>query len=146
MSDVDEFVATAVKAAKDADAALHDGDPEPRIALWGRREPVTVFGAIGVIVSGWDECESLFRALAGRFSDGRRFDVEVVAVDVCGDMAYTAAIEDSVVSFDGSGPRHNRLRVTQIYRRENGEWKLVHRHGDHVAGFPRDLDPTEVPA
>jgi ketosteroid isomerase-like protein len=25
------------------------------------------------------------------------------------------------------------LRVTQIYRREDGEWKLVHRHGDELA-------------
>jgi ketosteroid isomerase-like protein len=22
------------------------------------------------------------------------------------------------------------VRVTHIYRRENGEWKIVHRHGD----------------
>src|SRR5215207_5398532 len=25
----------------------------------------------------------------------------------------------------------NTLRVTHIYRREHGDWKLVHRHGDH---------------
>jgi ketosteroid isomerase-like protein len=25
------------------------------------------------------------------------------------------------------------LRVTQVYRREGGEWKVVHRHGDTVA-------------
>lgn len=24
------------------------------------------------------------------------------------------------------------LRVTQIYRREDGDWKVVHRHGDHL--------------
>jgi ketosteroid isomerase-like protein len=24
------------------------------------------------------------------------------------------------------------LRVTHVYRREDGEWKIVHRHGDRV--------------
>jgi hypothetical protein len=26
------------------------------------------------------------------------------------------------------------LRLTQVYRRENDEWKLVHRHGDPGQG------------
>jgi ketosteroid isomerase-like protein len=25
-----------------------------------------------------------------------------------------------------------RLRVTQIYRREDGDWRIVHRHGDII--------------
>jgi ketosteroid isomerase-like protein len=27
-------------------------------------------------------------------------------------------------------PRDYTLRVTQIYRREEGEWKVAHRHAD----------------
>jgi ketosteroid isomerase-like protein len=27
---------------------------------------------------------------------------------------------------------HNELRVTQVYRREDGVWKIAHRHGDHA--------------
>jgi hypothetical protein len=31
-----------------------------------------------------------------------------------------------------------RIRVTQIYRLEDGEWRLVHRHGDFA---PFDQGP-----
>jgi hypothetical protein len=33
---------------------------------------------------------------------------------------------------DGDGePRQYRLRATHVWRREDGEWKIVHRHGDN---------------
>jgi len=32
-----------------------------------------------------------------------------------------------------------KLRVTLIYRREDGDWKLVHRHGDFA---PVDQSPA----
>jgi ketosteroid isomerase-like protein len=46
-------------------------------------------------------------------------------------MAYTAGLEHTSVSVDGK-PRSCTFRVTQVYRREDGEWKVVHRHGDTV--------------
>jgi ketosteroid isomerase-like protein len=30
-------------------------------------------------------------------------------------------------------PRSYVLRATQVYRRENGEWRVAHRHADTVA-------------
>ena len=56
-----------------------------------------------------------------------------VAFDVIGELAYTAGLEHSSVSVDGE-PRSYVLRATQVYRREDGEWKGVHRHGDTVTG------------
>ena len=35
-------------------------------------------------------------------------------------------------SVDGQ-PRSYTLRATQVYRREGGEWKVAHRHGDAVS-------------
>ena len=54
------------------------------------------------------------------------------------DLAYTVGYEISDVVLDGA-MTHQRLRVTQIYRRENGEWRLVHRHGDFA---PVDRSPA----
>ena len=60
-----------------------------------------------------------------------RFDVEVV--DVSGDMAYTLGFERFNGSIAGRPVEPVTVRVTHIYRREDGEWKIVHRHGDNPA-------------
>ena len=46
-------------------------------------------------------------------------------------MAYTAGLEPASASVDGR-PRTYTLRATQVYRQEEGEWKVAHRHGDIV--------------
>ena len=50
---------------------------------------------------------------------------------VAGDMAYTAGYEHTSASVDGR-QRTYPLRVTQVYRREDGEWRVAHRHADTV--------------
>jgi len=47
-------------------------------------------------------------------------------------MAYTVGIEHSTVSVDGAPSADVALRVTQIYRRQNGDWKIIHRHGNII--------------
>lgn len=73
----------------------------------------------------------LFTALEKSFSDCTSYTFELSAFDVVGDMAYTAGFEHSAASVDGQ-PRSYVLRATQVYRREGGEWKVAHRHGDTV--------------
>ncbi|MDQ6909306.1 MAG: nuclear transport factor 2 family protein [Actinomycetota bacterium] len=45
-------------------------------------------------------------------------------------MAYLVSIEHTTASLQGAGPASYALRVTTIFRREDREWKVVHRHGD----------------
>ncbi|MBA2363863.1 MAG: nuclear transport factor 2 family protein, partial [Chloroflexia bacterium] len=56
--------------------------------------------------------------------------------------AYTCGYERRTVSVDGGPAKPGTLRVTHVYRRENGEWKIVHRHGDNLLTDPSP--PTEV--
>lgn len=132
MDDTQEFLDWFRTSLHDAEVALHNGDAGPRHALWSRTEPVTVYGAWRTAI-GRREVDELFDFLARGFSDAVSFDVELQAVDVIGDAAYTVALEHSTVSVDHER-RSYTLRVTQVYRREGGEWRVAHRHGDTFEG------------
>ena len=129
--DLEEFLATGLKRQIDADFALHDGDPGPRLALWAESDPLSLFGAAVPVETGRAGVESVAHWLAGHMSQSKKFDVELVAAGVSGDLAYTVGFEHSEYSYDGGPVQQAVLRVTHIYRRENGEWRIVHRHGDH---------------
>ena len=66
-------------------------------------------------------------ALGSSFSDCTSYAFDLPACD----MAYTAGLQHTSVSVDGQ-PRTYTLRATQVYRRESGEWRVAHRHGDTV--------------
>ncbi|WP_344257399.1 nuclear transport factor 2 family protein [Terrabacter carboxydivorans] len=128
MTDRDDFLVWVSTALYQAELALHNGDPAPRRALWSRREPVTVLGAWHS-AHGQAELDGLFTALGNSFSECTSYVFELQAYDVVGDMAYTAGLEHTSASVDGE-PRTYTLRATQVYRREGGAWRVVHRHAD----------------
>jgi len=132
VADRDDFLTWVRTALYEAELALHNGDPAPRRALWSRTEPVSVLGAWRN-AHGQREVEELFVALGTSFSDCSSYVFELLAYDVVGDMAYTAGLEHTSASVDGE-PRTYTLRATQVYRRESGEWRVAHRHGDTVSG------------
>jgi ketosteroid isomerase-like protein len=128
VTDTEEFIAWTQSRLRDAETALHNGDSDPRLALWSSREPVSVLGAWRSAI-GQEEVRDLFRALGQTFSDCTSHVYEIVSAEVNGDMAFTAGYERTQATVNGE-PRRYVLRVTQIYRREDGEWKVAHRHGD----------------
>jgi len=130
MTDRDDFLTWVGTTLHQAEIALHDGNAAPRRALWSRAEPVSVLGAWRN-AHGQHEVDELFAFLAQSLSHCTSHAFELHAYDVVGDMAYTAGLEHTSASVDGQ-PRTYTLRVTQVYRREGGEWKVAHRHGDTV--------------
>jgi ketosteroid isomerase-like protein len=129
MDPAEEFRTVTMKKFAEAERALHDGDPEPRIALWSRRDPVTLCGAAVPARSGWAELEPVYRALAEQFSGVTDYRMELLACQAIGDMGYTVAFEHTTTQVYGE-TRQYTLRATHVWRREDGEWKIVHRHGD----------------
>jgi ketosteroid isomerase-like protein len=132
MSQTEAFLASVLPRLTEADNALHNGDAGPRKAMWSHSDPVTLFGAVQS-GSGWDELGQLFDWLESQFSSGT-YEYEVLAAGANGDLGYIVGIEHSSVSIGGADPEAYELRVTTICRRENGEWKVVHRHADPKPG------------
>jgi ketosteroid isomerase-like protein len=97
--------------------------------MWSTQDPVTVFGAEKSVI-GSEEARQAFRWLASRFSNCTDYRFELVAAGASGDLAYTLGYEHITFSMDGGPVAPITLRVTHVYRREDGEWKIVHRHAD----------------
>ena len=127
MSNREEFLTWVQSVLTDAEIAVHNGDAGPRRAIWSRNDPVTVLGA-WKNASGQQELDQLFAHLANSFSDCTSYEYELLEAEVRGDTAYTVGFEHTSASVNGE-PRTYTLRATQIYRREDGEWKVAHRHG-----------------
>ncbi len=127
MTERDEFIAWVQSVLRDAEIAVHNGDAGPRRAIWSRNDPVTVLGA-RKNANGQRELDDLFAHLAESFSDCTSYDLELLEAEVLGGTAYTVGFEHISASVDGL-PRTYTLRATQIYRREEGGWKVAHRHG-----------------
>ena len=129
MSDLDDFLTPTLTRQLEAEQALCSGDPGPRLAMWSTWDPVTVLGAEKT-VTGSEEVRQTFRWLASRFSNLSDYRFELVAAGASGDLAYIVGYEHFTFSMDGGPVQPTTLRVTHVYRREDGEWKTVHRHAD----------------
>jgi ketosteroid isomerase-like protein len=131
-TEVDEFLAATMPRLNEAEKTLHNGDAGPRIAMWSRRDPVTLFGA-ALSGSGWAEISPIFERLGSSFSNCTSYQNEVVAAGASGDLAYIVAYEHTTASLSGAPPQPYVLRATTLFRREDGEWKVVHRHADEAS-------------
>src|SRR5512137_1265377 len=123
MDELEDFLANIIDRQSRAEKAIHNGDPSPRLEMWSTRDPVTLFGAWGPCKSGTEEVTRISRWVASRFSNSTSYRFELVAAGVSGDLAYTVGYERNTTSVDGK-PEEYTLRVTHVYRREAGEWKI----------------------
>ncbi len=130
MADVENFHRDFLPRFIDAQRAFHDGDPTANNALWTDNDPVTLFAARGLCESGTERVTETFDRVASEFSAVRDYAWDLFASETSGDFAYTVAIERYVASLRGEPPAQQELRVTHVYRREQGQWRAVHRHAD----------------
>jgi ketosteroid isomerase-like protein len=113
--------------------AITNGHPEGYKRLYSRRDDVTLANPFGPPARGWSEVAATLDRAAGHYRDGEVVGFENVATGVGTDMAYTVEIERyraRVGGADATVPV--AIRVTTIFRREEGAWKVVHRHADPI--------------
>lgn len=115
---------------REAEVAVHNGDASLRDEVtWSKQEPVTLFGA-WMNAANADEARAVFRRLEEAFAGAVQSDISLVAHGVSEDLAYTVHREHTTTVVNGE-KRQYVLRVTQVYRREDGTWRVIHRHGDN---------------
>jgi ketosteroid isomerase-like protein len=109
-----------------------NGDPGLWKANASQRGDVMIMGAWGAHEKGWPEVSARYDWAAARFRDAdAELDVEYLGAFASGDLAVVTAIERATVKLAGQAEAAPMaLRVTHVFRREDGAWKLVLRHAD----------------
>lgn len=122
-----------------------NGRPSQWLANVSRRDDATLMGGWGAFERGWSQLEPRYAWAASQFQEsGAKVKVEYLSTSSSGDLAYTVAIERSTVRLSGrEQPAPMALRVTHVFRREDGVWRLVHRHADHII---EKVDPARTPS
>jgi ketosteroid isomerase-like protein len=115
-------------------AAFVQGDPGPLRAISTSADPATLFGPGGGAEQGAAHVLSVNEAGARQFGAGGTTRLEVLHAAADGNLAYWTGWQHATVNVgDAKEPVPMKLRVTEIFRREDGAWKLVHRHADPLA-------------
>jgi ketosteroid isomerase-like protein len=118
-------------ASKQFYAALNhmlNGDAGPLADIWSHGPAVTTMHPIGGREVGWDQVRKSWEQVA-RIAKGGRVELSDQFIQIAGDVAYELGIEGGPFIL-ASKPMTIANRVTNIYRRESGVWKIVHHHTD----------------
>jgi ketosteroid isomerase-like protein len=114
-------------------AAFIAGNPNVQKPLWSRSDDVTLANPLGPPVKGFEPMWRHAETASALVSGGEDYTFEPISVVETADLAYEVGIQRNTVRL-GDAPEKLpvSLRVTTIFRREDGEWKIVHRHADSI--------------
>jgi ketosteroid isomerase-like protein len=140
VTDLDDFVSQMVERHSHATTGVRNGDPTAFVEQLSTHNPVTLFPASQPGQLGWADVSRAIRRVASVYSSSNIVEFEVVAAGLSGDLAYLVGYERAASSIEGGAAEGLGLRITQVYRRESGEWKLVHRHADPGPGSSAGAD------
>ena len=109
------------------------GNPEPVKKLYSHRDDVTLANPLGPPARGWEQVAATVERAASNFRDGEMVGFETIAKYVTPELAYAVWLERANVKLGGMEDfAPSVLRVTMIFRPEDGTWKVVHRHADPI--------------
>jgi ketosteroid isomerase-like protein len=109
------------------------GNPEPAQKLFSHREDVTLANPRGGVAHGWEQVAKTMEHAAASRRDGDAIGFEIVAKYVTPELAYVVEVERLKAKIGGGEDiTPYALRVTMIFRPEDGTWKVVPRHADPI--------------
>lgn len=123
---------TASRRFYEAANAVLRGDAAPMLALWSADDDVSYATPGGEIVSGaaalrvyWERAAQANVETPGIITAGG----EDAATRIVGTIAYTVTVE-RIIIHQGAAASHLHARATNVYRLEDGGWRLLHRHAE----------------
>jgi len=126
----DEQLSDLIRLMSDAASALIGGDVRTYARLMRHADDYTLMAPSGGEPRrGFDESDKALDALEQYFHGGEA-EFEVFESYTSGDMAVLVAIERQRGRVGGLPEQDWSLRVTLVFRLEDSEWRLVHRHAD----------------
>jgi ketosteroid isomerase-like protein len=130
---------TEVKQASDQFYAalnqmLATGDAGAVTAVWSGGQAGSTMHPIGGREVGRDQVLTTWNQAGPAFSEGKASADDVVVIPLSDDVAYTVGTERFEGKVGGE-TISGEWRATNIYRREDGSWKIVHHHTDVSPGL-----------
>ena len=120
----------AIEQQRVALAAYVAGDPGPFWATYSNADDATIFGGFGGWAKGWQDIEQRTSWSSSQYHDGTG-EPRILSSGHSGDIGYTIHLEHISVHTGPSATLVDKTyRVTHIFRWEDEQWKLIHRHAD----------------
>ena len=130
-ADADPDVDALVRRATQAHAALMRGDLTRYRELISHSDDFTLMAPFGGRPTrAADLSEARWQAIGRFFQHGRDSTLELVQAYRAADLVVLAVIERTHVAVGDIPAQPWALRVTLVFRRQNGRWLLAHRHAD----------------
>jgi ketosteroid isomerase-like protein len=107
---------------------MTNGDSGLIADAWSHDPEVTAMHPVDGRELGWEAVKASFEQFAQIAADGN-IDLKDQIIRVVGDVAYELGVEQGKCKLGGY-PVAYKHRVTNIYRREGGEWRMIHHHSD----------------
>lgn len=134
MADAADFD-SIIERYHEALRAIINGDPDGYKSLYSEGDDITLANPYGhVVARGRSGVLERLEAAASSFDGGEVLGVDGIAKCVTPELAYLVEEERCKARVGGAEQfLQISLRVTSIFRPEDGTWKLVHRHADPPA-------------
>jgi ketosteroid isomerase-like protein len=123
----------AIEQSHVALSKIVNGSSEGYNMLFSQREDVTLGNPFGPFVRGRQNIVETAAGAAKRYRDGEIVGFDLIARYVTDDLACVVEVERFRAKVGGGADLVTiGLRVTSVFRPEDGTWKLVHRHADPI--------------
>jgi len=120
-----------IERVREATGALMQGDVRRYFALVNEADDFTLMPPTGGPTRhGVDVSPASLEALEMFFAGGGDGDFELEQELASGELAVLVGVERQRGPVGGLPDQDWSLRVTLVFRREESDWRLVHRHAD----------------